>query len=141
LRPLLGQLCYQLRVLHRHPGHIELTSDVQDHMVPLDVAIPLSLFVVEAITNAFRHAYPDGHQGKIGLACRVVENELQLSVTDEGVGFSQDRQLESMGSQLMNAFAAQLGGTIVITSNVGSGSQVMLKFPIDPAEQDLPDAA
>lgn len=141
LRPLLGQLCYQLRVLHRHPGHIELTSDVQDHMVLLDVAIPLSLFAVEAITNAFRHAYPGGIQGKIGLVCRVVENELQLSVTDEGVGFVQDRQIESMGSQLMNAFAAQLGGTIVITSNVGSGSQVTLKFPINPAEQDLPDAA
>jgi two-component sensor histidine kinase len=141
LRPLLVQLCYQLRTLHRHLGNIELTSDIQDHLVPLDVAIPLSLFAVEAITNAFRHAYPGGNLGKIGLVCRVVENEIQLSVTDQGVGFVQNHRAESMGSQLMNAFAAQLGGTFVVASNVGSGSKVTLRFPISLANQNLPDEA
>jgi two-component sensor histidine kinase len=141
LRPLLVQLCYQLRVLHKHLGHIELTSDIQDYMVALDVAIPLSLFAVEAITNAYHHAYPRGNQGKIELACRVVENEILLSVTDQGIGFPQNHRAESMGSRLMNAFAYQLGGSFVVASNIGGGSQVTLRFPISPTNQDLPDEA
>jgi signal transduction histidine kinase len=46
-----------------------------------------------------------------------------------------------MGSQLMSAFAAQLGGTYVVVSSAGSGSEVTLRFPISPANQDLPDEA
>ena len=141
LRLLLSQLCAQLRVLHRHQVHIKLLCDIQDHTVPNEVAIPLSLFSVEAITNAFRHAYTDASEGTIVLVCQVIEDEIRLSVIDQGVGFDRTSQFESTGSQLMGAFAAQLGGTFAIASSAGNGSEVTLRFPIERANPVEPNEA
>lgn len=138
LRHLLDQLCVQLRALHGHQTNIELICEFQDLMVPADIAIPLSLFAIEAITNAFHHAYPDQSQGTIRFACQADHEAFQLTVTDHGVGFDPDRLTDSMGAQLMGAFASQLGGKMTVVSTAGAGSVVSLTVPIGPEEPDHP---
>jgi two-component sensor histidine kinase len=83
--------------------------------VPLSQAVPMALTVTEALTNAFKHAFPDGSGGQITVTARVCDNRIEITVRDTGRGFPANvdaapRQ-SSMGSRLIETFAAQIGAT------------------------------
>ncbi len=131
---LLNQLTIQLRALHRHQPNIDLICTVESHLVPVDTAVPISLFAVEAITNVYRHAFAAGESGSARVAYEVVDQQACLRVTDNGIGYGIGDHSASMGTQLMTAFAQQLGGTLDIAENTGGGTVVRLTYPMDNAE-------
>jgi len=115
---------------------IQIKVDVlEQRVVSADVAIPLTLFTVEALTNAYKHAFD------ANAATRVLElclksgepGRLRLMIVDTGVGI--DRQGAggdpSTGTRLMAAFAQQVSGRIITRAREGGGTIVELDFP-DP---------
>ena len=52
-----------------------------------ELAGDVMLSVSEAVTNAARHAYPDGRRGPVELRARRVEERLEIAVRDQGDGF------------------------------------------------------
>src|SRR5271156_1509406 len=52
---------------------IGVTTDILARSVPSDMAVTLSLFAVEAITNAFKHAFPTGRDGTIRVVLEAVD--------------------------------------------------------------------
>ena len=131
LARLMTELCAQLRLWHRDRAGVEFVSDASAIALPLDSAMPLTLFAVEAVTNAYAHAFPGGRCGTVSLHFSVDRNgDALLSVTDDGIGFDSSGDAKSMGRQLMNAFAHQLGGTFAIVSSAGTGTEVMLLYRI-----------
>jgi len=59
--------------------------------VNTDRAINLALVVTELVTNAARHAYPNGTRGPIRVRLgRVDGNVARISVRDEGLGLGPD---------------------------------------------------
>jgi two-component sensor histidine kinase len=127
---LMSQLCIQLRSLHRHQSEVGLVCAVDRYLLPVDNAVPLSLFAVEAITNVFRHGYPDGQFGTVTLGFTVQDKHGKMRISDDGIGFDTHDDFTSMGHQLMSAFAHQLGGKLEIESVAGSGTVVTLTYPI-----------
>jgi two-component sensor histidine kinase len=132
IAPLLTQLCVQLRVLHRHQAGIDLVSDVSRCAAPVDTAVPLSLFAVEVITNAYRHGFDGISGGTITLSYSVLGNDARLQVSDNGTGFDELNTATSMGNQLMKGFADQLRGVLDVKSVPGAGTVVTLVYPIEP---------
>jgi two-component sensor histidine kinase len=126
---LLNALCSQLRALHRGQSDVHLSCDAASQTVPINNAVPLTLLAVEAVTNAFRHGFPAGHSGTITLHFDVTADQATLSVSDDGRGFDATHETASMGRQLMEAFAGQLGGELVIASS-GAGTTVKLSYPM-----------
>jgi two-component sensor histidine kinase len=129
---LLSALCGQLRTLHRGQGDVHLRCDTASQTVPINNAVPLTLLAVEAVTNAFRHGYSTGQSGAIMLHFDVTDDQATLSVSDDGCGFDPAQDAGSMGRQLMDAFAQQLGGILAITSTPGAGTIVTLTYPLHP---------
>lgn len=124
---------------------IQIKVDVvEQRVVSADIAIPLTLFTVEAMTNAYKHAFDTN------AATRVLElclksgepGRLRLMIVDTGVGI--DRQATgvdaSTGSRLMAAFASQVNGHIITRARDGGGTIVELDFP-DPAVPPSPGEA
>jgi len=131
LSRLMTELCSQLRLWHRNRDGVEFVCDASAIAVPLDSAMPLTLFAVEAVTNAYAHAFPHGRHGIVSLHFSVVEDrDALLCVTDDGVGYDTGSDAGSMGRQLMNAFAHQLGGTLDISSSAETGTTVKLEYRI-----------
>lgn len=138
---LLTELCAQLREGSRNRKGISFTCKADALAIPLDSALPLALFAVEAVTNAFAYAFPNGGGGKIELQFSVnpEDETATLRVTDNGVGFDSKASGNSMGRQLMHGFARQLGGTFAISSSAEAGTEVRLDYcpeallPLDPA--------
>ena len=96
------------------------------------VAVALALFTVEALTNIFKHAFPQGGQGVIRVTMTALEGgRLRLAIADNGVGFASGPTAGSVGSRLIKTFGQQLGGVSQVRSTEGEGTVVELVFP-DP---------
>ncbi len=66
--------------------HIALHTEVDDMQLDVDLATPIGLIVNELVTNALKHAFPDGRKGSITVGLREAKDQLVLSVKDDGVG-------------------------------------------------------
>lgn len=124
---LIPDLSRQLRIIYRDQVNIELTHETCNAVVSADQATALSLFIVEAVTNAFRHAYRDGAMGRIMLLFEHDGRNASICVSDDGQGFEQNDHAADMGMDLIQAYTKQLGGTIDIVTS-GAGTSLCLRF-------------
>ena len=95
---------------------LALHLEVDEVKLGLDTAIPCGLIINELISNALKHAFPDGRRGEVRVELRAAgEGDLLLRVSDDGVGFPdgfEPRRSKSLGLQLVQALAEQLDGTV-----------------------------
>ncbi|UCV09014.1 sensor histidine kinase [Dechloromonas denitrificans] len=96
-------------------------------------AIPCGLIINELVTNAFKHAFPDGRSGEVRIELLAVGDELELVVADNGVGLQASfdlTNLKSLGLQLVPLLADQLGGSFTVHDH--QGPRFSLRFPSNP---------
>lgn len=130
---LMTELCTQLRGASRSASNVELICHASSFPVPIDYAVPLTLFVVEAVTNAFRHAFPKETRGEILLQFHLDDDDAVLDISDNGQGYIVSDEIGQMGTELMRGFATQVDGILSITSSEGIGTRVVLRFPLPNA--------
>jgi len=115
-----------------HPERIELEFHVAEVRLPIDAAIPCGLIVNELISNALKHAFPDGRSGKISIDFRHDRNRhATLSVDDDGIGIPEEFDYErsnSLGIQLVYLLAGQLGGAVTVRR--GEPTRFVIRFPL-----------
>jgi two-component sensor histidine kinase len=89
---------------------------------------PLGLFLSEVLTNAFKHAFPEGRPGSIRVMAREHEGEVEVTIRDDGAGFKGTPGREgSLGLTLISVLARQLRGTYSFSS--ADGAVFQLRFP------------
>jgi two-component sensor histidine kinase len=139
LKRLLEELTQQVvGGLGAESNRLVVETDIIPREVSGDIAVPLALFTVEALTNIFKHAYPAGvPSGRIAVSLRDIgAGRLRLSIEDNGVGFDSEKSAgRSIGSRLIQTFGAQVGGASTIRSGAGTGTVVELIFP-DPTTKN-----
>jgi two-component sensor histidine kinase len=114
---------------------VDLSVRVTAAPQPASVAVPLALFVVEAATNALKHAFPEDREGVIEIEVAEESGTMRVTISDDGIGIDPRRPAERTGVSLMNAFARQLRGQSCMSSRPGGGARVELTFPLTaPAE-------
>jgi two-component sensor histidine kinase len=115
-----------------NPQRIKLTVAVQEVRLSLDSAIPCGLLLNELLSNALKHAFPDGRSGEISIELRVEPPATGvLTVRDTGIGFPDAvdfRSTASLGLQLVCLLAEQLGGTLLLERQ--GGTHWTLRFPL-----------
>lgn len=101
-----------------HPEEISLAFHVAEVRLPIDAAIPCGLIVNELISNALKHAFPDGRRGTITIEfTQQPDHDAILSVEDDGVGVPEGfsfEDSETLGIQLVYMLAGQLGGAVTV---------------------------
>ena len=108
----LGDLCDAI-VASALDGSDRVTMDCDADALELrtDLAIGLALLVNELATNALKHAFPDGREGRIDIELRDRGSHLYLCVSDDGVGKREDAGA-NQGSRIIAGLVAQHGGTM-----------------------------
>ncbi len=81
----------------------------------------------EALANVARHA----RATKVTVDIRKEKGQITLSVSDDGRGFTTEKQNQSVGHGLANmrARAEELDGNFVIKSAPGQGAEICLQLP------------
>jgi two-component sensor histidine kinase len=139
LKRLLEELAHQVTGgLSGEGNKLTVETDIVAREVSGDLAVPLALFTVEALTNIFKHAYPNGRApGHIEVSLREAGGDkLCLAVKDDGIGYNAGATGRSVGSRLIQTFGQQVGGVSAIRSNDGAGTTVELVFPDPDKRQD-----
>jgi PAS domain S-box-containing protein len=110
---------------------VDVTMDVDDVNITLDMAIPCGLIINELVTNSLKYAYAGRATGKLTLVMHHQEDHtFSLTVQDDGVGLPPDyeaRSEASLGTQLVSVLVRQLGG--VITTESDHGARFTITFP------------
>jgi two-component sensor histidine kinase len=129
IEALMGELCRQLRYNNRLRCNVTLTFMTSDFALPVDLAVPFALFIVEAVTNSFRHAFPEGAGGTIEMSFNRDGESAILTISDSGQGYDVGTSAgRDLGTELMQGFATQLNGKIAFSSDLGKGSVTTLRF-------------
>jgi len=129
----IRQLSTELFHTYRLGSGIHLNMDLDPVEIDVDHAIPLGLIINELITNSLKYAFPDG-KGELCIEfhCLPGEDEFELVVSDDGVGFPADldfRKVDSLGLQLVNNLTKQLDGTIELDRSRGTKFTIKFKTP------------
>ena len=133
LPALVGRLADGLRQSFPDmAARVRLDAAVEDVSLEPERSVPLALLINEAVTNAYKHAFPDGRAGQIDVDLRVVGYDgtgaLQLTVRDDGVGLPDGGRDGGLGLQLIEGFGRQIGGDLNMTG-AGEGTSVVLRVP------------
>ena len=95
--------------------------------------MPLALIMNEAISNAFKHAFPAGQAGSIEVRLTASEDEAHLTIQDDGVGLGPDFDSATspgLGMKVIGVFAEQMKGQVSMKNITGRGLIFDLRFPI-----------
>lgn len=114
-----------------HDPNVQVVEELSDLPVDKDSATPLGLILNEVASNAFKHAFADGREGKVTVRLvRTSEGMGQLTVEDNGVGFDPAIPAKGIGRRLIGALTQQLGGESHFETVIGGGSLFTLTFPL-----------
>ncbi len=138
LEPFLEHLVVHLgEAVGMAEADIAVETDLQPASRAADDAIPIALFLVEAVTNSAKYAFPEDG-GTIRISLAEEGQDLVLTVSDDGIGFDTgSSQRVGLGSRLMGAFTRQLHGELSVESAPGKGTSVRLCIP--PAHREPAD--
>jgi len=126
-------LSTQLFEVYGAPSHrLTLRFAIEDLWLDVSQAVPCGLILHELLSNAFKHAFPDGRTGEIGIRLwQEPPGTCVLTIQDDGIGIPAEldlHQINSLGLQLVSLLADQLGGTIALERS--GGTIFRLSFPL-----------
>lgn len=91
-------------------------------------AINVALIAGEALLNAYKYAFPSGRVGQVEVQLSATDSVVELSINDNGVGFSAEQRRGSLGMRLLRALGRALGGETIIKGE--AGTSVAVAFPV-----------
>lgn len=126
------QLLQELRAaLIAEPGRIAFRAQLQPVDLGLDRAVPCALILNELVSNAVKHAFPDGRRGEVRIGMRETDQGLlELTIEDDGVGCPAafpPKNGKSLGMRIVRILTRQLDGTL--TQEAAQGTRFTLRFP------------
>jgi PAS domain S-box-containing protein len=115
-----------------YPGvPITLDAPARDCTLDMDRAIHVGLIVNELVTNALKHAFPNGRgHGRVTVRLRPLGDRLELQVRDNGIGLSGEAdplQGGSLGLRIVHILARRLEAAV--TTETRHGACFTITFP------------
>lgn len=137
----IPSLCQAVIDSYHIPG-LSLRYDVQFRSgLPIEKATPLSLIILEIITNSCKHAFCGGEvEPSIFVIGRETEEDFVLIISDNGrgCGFEMEhpegqvttevaqRRSSRLGTTIINALAKQIRAEVIL--NTETGYEYVIKF-------------
>jgi two-component sensor histidine kinase len=114
------------------PYRISLDLAVEPVALAVDKATPCGLLLNELITNALRHAFPDGRAGTVRVELAPAGAGLRLSVSDDGIGLPDGldpTRSSSLGLQIVHTLVKQLHADLEV--EVAAGTCFRITVPAE----------
>ncbi|MCU0286755.1 MAG: GAF domain-containing protein [Acidobacteria bacterium] len=116
------------------PCAIQIESHIDDIHLCIDTAIPCGIIINELVTNAYKYAFNGRKEGKIQIRLSSREQNIILTVSDNGIGLPRNLNIEnasSLGFQLVNILARQLRASVSLETNQGTAFKIIFPQQID----------
>lgn len=119
---------------------VALELDVDNQQLPEWVRLALFRVFQAAVSNVARHA----QASQLGVRLLLADSHVRLSVADDGQGFDVPSnwldfaRTERYGLLLMQERVDAMQGRMVVQSEKGNGTRVMVQVPLDQPPLPLP---
>ncbi len=157
LRESTDQIVASLRPVLKK-SQIALTIDVPTGILMDSYPGSYGQVLTNLFLNSVIHAFPDGRAGSVIVEARLVRDDVDIFVSDDGVGMSDDIQRRALdpffttrrnegGTGLglhiiFNLVTQQLGGRLTFESRLGWGTRFRISIPrVAPRESSPLQAA
>jgi len=128
---LLDAYCVKVLSSFPFPSNVRVVQSYEPIIVPVKIAAPLGLILIELLTNAVKHAFPGGRYGTVSVSLHRVAEEIILVVKDDGIGLPPEfdpAQSNSLGLSLVQGLSRQIQGSFQLERV--EGSRGVVKFPL-----------
>jgi signal transduction histidine kinase len=125
--------CEALRFRTGAQVDVELTPIPDGRQLTPGAAESLFRIVQEALSNVARHA----RATEIRVNLAVTKGSLELRIQDNGAGFREAEVSPGMGLSNMRSRAAELRGSLAVTSTPGGGTQLMISIPLKASRNQM----
>ena len=127
----LGDLVDNIVLSSTAVSRVSVQRMIDDLPLDAEILFPLGLILNEALTNAFKYAFPDNSPGRVAVEFTVdSQGFCELAVDDDGRGMESRPKGSSLddstgfGLTLIHALADQLSGKAEVSSSSYWGSQM-----------------
>ncbi len=118
-------------------NQIDVRTDIENVSISLDQATPIALILNELISNAFKHAFPEGRKGSISITVRSGSDEKNsrnghITIRDDGVGVPEGFNLQRVTSTGLKVFLGllrQIDGQAELERDDGTAFHI--RFPLE----------
>lgn len=111
-------LSNELSYSYDEDENIEIKLDINAN-INIEDSLYCGLILNELLTNSFKYAFPD-NIGVININLNKINNEYELIISDNGIGYVEHKNSESLGTILINSLVIdQLSGNIESLTNNG----------------------
>jgi len=122
-------------------GNREIDLKIDSDPVELNInqAIPCSLIINEVLTNIFKHAFENKARGEIDISIHQKGRNVDLVISDDGVGLPEDFNLDdnrSLGKNIIKILSEQLAASIDLFNN-GNGTTFELHFKAEKSTSTI----
>jgi PAS domain S-box-containing protein len=137
MRSHVRNLCEQLASAYGvQKENVRLSIDVEEIELDLDQGVSVGLIINELLSNALKHAFPNGHTGEIIIKFSAHDERYRLIVRDNGIGLpleSGGATDETLGLQLIHDLVDQLHGSLEIIRSPGAAFD--MSFPANRGKE------
>lgn len=132
------ELCLMLAKAYSiERNQIKVRTDIEDLSISLEQATPIALLLNELISNAYKHAFPEGRKGRITITVRSESDEKNsrtghISIRDDGVGTPEGFDLQrvtSIGLKVFLGLLRQIDGQVELERDAGTAFHI--RFPLE----------
>jgi signal transduction histidine kinase len=113
---------------------VAIDSGIKWEFVSNSIKINLYRIIQEALQNINKYASAN----VIKIELRLDEDNLNLTISDDGIGFNVKTAKKGIGLQNIFFRAGECNGKVDIQSNKGEGTTVSLKVPIEHINKPIP---
>lgn len=127
----LREVCDRIRE-GMMPAGVALTFDAEPMQMPAQKAVAIALIVNECLTNAAKHAFPDG-LGAVAVWMRAEADRIIITIEDDGEGQRGEGIRSGTGSKLIRVLANSLGAELEVSSasTIDRGTRCELRVPLN----------
>lgn len=100
---------------------------IEDNTMSLDNAIPCALILNELVSNAIKHAFPNGESGEIRVFVQRNDEGNVLEVSDNGIGLPENfniSETKGLGLELIQGLCEQIEGQLSIKTDNGTSFRI-----------------
>ena len=117
-------------------ARVRFQFDLESFPLSLDLAIPCGMIVNELVSNALKHAFPEGRSGTVRIALRGDAAGYELTVADDGVGVPEGllaAKPRTLGLKVVQALVRQVRGRLEVLPAPGAVFTIHFAAPPCPS--------
>lgn len=101
--------------------------------LPVEIEYNMYSIVLELLNNITKHAQATS------ASITLIRNELEvnLTVTDDGIGFLQNHQKRGVGLQNVQTRLESLGGSFTASGLIDQGTKVAINIPLESTSANM----